>query len=288
MVDSRVRRSHPEPSKVEAWLVGPWRRGEFRCVRPEAAPGEQWFELDRIEAAEDAIAAGQLPQPLVLLLAAPRPDWTTPAMLENLLARAPLTRTVVVAGSWCEGELRTGRASAGVHRVYWHQFPAWWRRSRSRIEQGLPPLWSYPPGMPVSESLYPPTETRSVLVSAPDYAVFQTLRDTLAPQGLSCEWQQSPTNRRPDSDHSPYTATAETYAAGIVDGGQLDARDSQRLKHARQILGAAAPVTLLLDYPRAEHLARSAEAGATTVLGKPYGLDDLIDSLQVTTPPRAK
>ncbi len=279
VVRSPTQHAPRESPPLEVWAIGAWNHGEFRQVLPVAVHGEQWLLLEGLDAAEAAVAAGRLHPPTVMLLATPRPSGDTASRLENLLAASPLTRAVVVAGSWCEGELRTGRPPAGVQRVYWHQFPAWWRRCRGRIDQGLPPLWSYPPGMPVDKPANHPTQTKSVLVSTPDRAVFLTLRDTVQPGGFHCEWLQP---------HLVQVSAQTTpHAAGIVDGGQLDRFDARRLAEVRRTVDPTGPVTLLVDFPRAEHLPQARAGGATTVLGKPYLIGDLLESLQITTPPPA-
>lgn len=51
----------------------------------------------------------------------PRPESLERATIERWQQWLPLARLVVVLGSWCEGETRTGRPWPGVSRIYWHQ-----------------------------------------------------------------------------------------------------------------------------------------------------------------------
>jgi CheY-like chemotaxis protein len=62
----------------------------------------------------------------------------------RLQRRAPLARFIALLGSWCEGEMRTGRPIAGVTRVLWHQWPARFERLLPWIRSGQSNAWSLP------------------------------------------------------------------------------------------------------------------------------------------------
>ena len=47
-------------------------------------------------------------------------------------------------GSWCEGEVRTGRPWPAVPRLYWHQFPAPCRRELAGLRGGAASTWGLP------------------------------------------------------------------------------------------------------------------------------------------------
>ena len=60
--------------------------------------------------------------PEVIVLLQTRPGSIRQFDVERLHCLAPLARLMVVAGPWCEGELRSGRPIQGVTRILWHQW----------------------------------------------------------------------------------------------------------------------------------------------------------------------
>lgn len=275
--------------------VGPWEHAEFAALRAELDPQRQWTTVATLgdvtaaladDAAENAAATipfAPLPPELVLLAQA-RPGVDDPSQLERLRAVAPLTRVVVVAGSWCEGELRTGRPAAGVVRLYWYEFAHWWRAAVAEWDANETPAWSEPlddvrAGQETTvvalreRDDVVPTEGGVLVVDAVDFAVFETLTAVLAPFGWSCEWQPR---------HRPELAVVTTMVAAIWDGGQLsDGELAALCEFAARVhsANAAAPVIVLLDFPRVEHLQAVRDAGAAVVLGKPYQVARLVNEL---------
>jgi len=231
---------------------------------------------------KDAVTllADQDTPPELVLLAQPRPGCDEPSDVERLRRVAPLTRVIVVAGSWCEGELRTGRPLTGVVRLYWYELPAWWRNALAQVANGQSPPWSealdeiragkrcrMPSAAPCSGCL---------AVDATDFAVFETLAAGLAPFGWNCLWHPR---------HRPQLA-AKTQAAdmpitaGLWDGGQLSAAELQSLRQfAHQMACRRARTIALLDFPRVEHVAQAQSAGAAVLMGKPYQVALLHDEL---------
>ena len=275
--------------------VGPWEHAEFAELRAKLDPQRQWTtvatlaELVAVLADDDAEnAAATIPSvplpPELVLLAQARPGVDDPSQLERLRAIAPLTRVVIVAGSWCEGELRTGRPAAGVVRLYWYEFAPWWRAAVAEWEANETPAWSEPLDdvragqettlvAPRERDNVVPAEVGVLVVDAVDFAVFETLATVLVPFGWSCEWQPR---------HRPELAALTTMVAAIWDGGQLSGGELAALREfaARvHTSHAAAPVIVLLDFPRVEHLQAARDAGAAAVLGKPYQVARLVNEL---------
>lgn len=269
-------RSEPAASAPVVWFVGQWQWGEFIDLRQvcasltSASHVEAFATLD-----ETTAAAGRATPPEVLLLAQPRPGCVDQAAVDQLQAAAPLTRIVVVAGSWCEGERRTGRPLAGAVRLYWHEVPTWLRRNLALRNGGRTPEWSRP-GDPseaavASLDLFPPAEAAlaALAVDAIDFATFQTLADALRAIGFNCVW--TPRGR----------GVVAGVRAAIWDGGQLDPSECAALAALRARLDgpAAVPIVALLDYPRAEHIEQARALGAAAVLGKPYSVASMVSEL---------
>jgi hypothetical protein len=209
--------------------------------------------------------------PEVILLAEPRPGVHRQAMVDALTEMAPLTRVVVVAGAWCEGELRSGKPLTGVIRLYCHQFSKWWRSALAARAAGTAPHWAAPIGAPqpiVRNAVSSRLDSQCIAIETKDFAAFEALASTLRPTGATCQWQShEATDTRPP-------------ALGIWDGGQLDADELQRLAiFCDQFPQSPAPVLVLLDYPRAEHAEKIHPIGASALVGKPYSVDALISAL---------
>lgn len=292
--------------------VGPWHAREFDVIRRELDGDDQWPAASSLAVAIERLAADHDP-PEVILLAQPRTGIDDQRAVDRLLAVAPLTRIVAIAGSWCEGELRTGRPLAGALRLYWHEFTPWWRAALQRRAAGQAPHWSAPleaprfgdllndlahPGEdPLQRSGSPalPQSPTTVAIDAPDYATYESIADALKPHGWHSEWR--PRHRPQLHSHAP-------FHAAIWDGAQLNPAELVSLRHLAADLpvsrdpksaqGSAPPTNApstnappprrpsliaLLDYPRPEHIRLAHIAGATAILGKPYSINALTRAL---------
>jgi hypothetical protein len=191
-----------------------------------------------------------------------RPLSVNVQVLQYLRQAAPLAAVVVVAGSWCEGEPRTGHAWPGVHRHYWYEFPTWWRRQMRLRFAGNCPDWARPPELVTARTAKP---TRSpcdaVVLRTAHTATAETLADRLTLAGYSTVLQMAGKRSQPVGG----------AAAGIWDGNQLDNIEAQDLSRFCMQLGVdGAPVIALLDFPRRDAVDRAIELGAAAVLGKPW------------------
>jgi hypothetical protein len=226
--------------------------------------------------------------PELVLLAQPRPGCDEQAEIEVLREVAPLTRVVVLAGSWCEGELRTGRPLLGVIRLYWYEFPAWWRACLACLARRESPPWTEPlddvragqasrqvPAMARAAGK-PDINGALVAIDATDFAVFQSLAASLVAEGWQCAWH--PRHRPSLID------TADSLAAGLWDGSQLHAAEAESLgAFCARLKQYEAPVVALLDFPRVDHIEMASTNGAAAVLGKPYSVAHLNAELKRLT-----
>jgi hypothetical protein len=265
------------------WVVGPWTRGEFSSVRDRLDPGHAWVDVSTLAGATARIDGGELP-PEVLLLAQPRPGVNAQEHLDRLYATAPLVRVAVVAGTWCEGEMRTGRPLQGSLRLYWHELPAWWEGAQRDRSAGRAPPWSLPvePWAAAAWRDHPGAgmdaqAARAVVaIDARDFATFETLSAALAGLGWRCIW--TPRGRKlADAGRASDAASA---TAGIWDGGQLDPAECNALQRFCKQFGVQpAPVIAMVDFPRLEHLELVRTAGASAIMGKPYAITALAAEL---------
>ena len=286
------------PATPSLIAVGPWGLCEFDAVRRELDPQNEWPIVATLAEAVPKLAAEGSP-PELILLAQPRPGVDDAGLLEELRRAAPLTRVIVVAGAWCEGELRTGRPLPGVVRLYWYEFAPWWRAALQEIACGGAPAWSTPLNDPRAGQAsahfslsVERTDGGAIAVDAIDFSVFESLAGALAPWGWTCVWSPR---------HRPELIASESKGprpvAGIWDGGQLSDNElaslatfASRLKFANGAASGAevrpAPVIALLDFPRVEHLTDVKRVGGAAILAKPYQVAHLAMELERLAPQR--
>jgi hypothetical protein len=273
---ARSTRTRWDPSALPpvVWFVGPWESAEFAGARPAIIDAKS-CDFASPDTARAALAAGAPPE--VVLLAQPRPGFWPQSEVDALLAAAPLARIVVVVGTWCEGEPRTGRPLVGALRLYWHELPAWWRQSLACRARGFAPHWSQPGGPRTRESSgvgvasHDLLAGQTIVVDAVDFAVFEALAAALHPYGAASVW--APRGR----------GELEGAAAGIFDGSQLNSAEVADLRRfCARFDRRLAPVIVLVDFPRAEHFDVLREAGARALRGKPYSVAALAVELART------
>ncbi len=265
---SEPGRPRPRRPQPEAIIIGPWHTPEFAAALAKLEEGQSLERLADIEAACELLASAEV-APELILLAQPLPGAVRQQEVDRLQQLAPLARIVVVSGTWCEGELRTGNPPAGVLRLYWYELAPWWQAAQRRLSVGRCPAWSAPLDHPqagrfaVDETIDQLTAPSTVAIKAEDFAVFECLAAGLYASGASAVWARS--------ENPPQAA------AGIWDGGQLSDRELHRLsRFCQQVDG---PVVALLDFPRVEHFAAARAAGAAAVFAKPYVMEEVLAAL---------
>jgi hypothetical protein len=183
--------------------------------------------------------------------------------LESLRRVSPLAGIVVLAGSWCEGEPRTGHPWPGVHRLYWYEFPGWWRRQLILRAAGYCPDWCRPEQQRNSILAAPrnnaPQPLGFILLNA-DPSTSDALAGILHRAGYASVRATGAISR-----------STRGATAAIWDGGQLCKDEEKELSRLCTTLAAdRTPVVALLDFPRRDRVERAMEIGASAVVGKPW------------------
>ena len=207
-------------------------------------------------------------QPEVIVIAQSRPDVIGRRDVERIRQRVPLAGLVGLMGTWCEGETRTGRPWHGVTRLYWYEFPAWWRRQRLLRAAGRCPDWARPSdslSVGASESL--PRLHGVVELCVPRRETANAMADVLQSAGYATVWHRA-------GEGGP---VVRGVVAGIWDGGQLEDREADDLKaFCRRLQRQRARAIALLDFPRRDRADRALELGAAAVMGKPWLNENLL------------
>ncbi|MEO1498702.1 MAG: hypothetical protein AAFV43_16275 [Planctomycetota bacterium] len=147
-------------------------------------------------------------------------------------------RFLHLLGPWCEGEGRTGTPIVGYERVFWDEFAG--------------TRWSNPQPQPSSAGA---ERVEIGVVSRSDETV-QAISSALADCGARVTAY--------DAD------SAVCPSAVIVEATQLGGREADQLARLRRRVVPGTPITLLIDFPRAETVEAAFDIGANWVLRKPY------------------
>jgi len=265
-----VAQHEPDPEAgLCVLLVGDAGRAEFEgCVELLESTAALLRAPDTVAAAKLLAEQGVEPDLLVLLQAFP--GQVRAADLERLRRLTPLTPIVMLLGTWCEGEMRSGRPLRGTVRVYWHQWHAGYARRLARLRAGRTCGWSLPPTAASEErvlcdagwSLVP--ESRLVGVFASRFESAGWLTAACRAAGCPSVWIQ------------PWRPVwTEGLRLVLFDGSDFRGAELEQLSElARR--GPEVPVIALADLPRIEDHERILRAGAAAVLSKPLDPEDLL------------
>jgi hypothetical protein len=148
----------------------------------------------------------------------------------------------------------------------------------ARRDAGLAPHWSRTDAAKAQEPCHAEVRRgvrtqanisgQCIAIDALYFAVYETLAAALHPYGATCIWTPRGRGKPEHSD------------AGIFDGSQLEPAEVAELRRCCDRFDRRpAPVIVLLDFPRAEHFSTLRDAGAFTILGKPYSIAALAAEL---------
>ncbi len=256
------------PTRPSVLLVGDREHGDF-CEALDWL--NQHCDVQSVVAIDDAgTLLSQMAAPHVVLFAQSRPGQFAQADVETLHARSPLSRLVVLLGSWCEGEMRTGKPWAGVVRIYWHQWAARIVPELTPGHDGIGGVWQLPRTASGTEQLAHTAEgfwrqgQGLVVIHTRLSCDYQALSDACLAGGYSSTW-----------DH-PYRPS---FAGGTVavlcnliggDPGEVACVAGLARRYT------PAPVIALLDFLRSDDRHRMLDAGAAAALAKPFLVGDLL------------
>jgi len=235
-------------------------------------------------ALERDIAPGAATGYELIVLAQSRPGEITAAECDRLRRCYPLAAVVSLAGSWCEGEMRSGKPPATACRIYWHQAANRLRQDIARRAAGRTPTWS----LPVTS-----TEDERVLArsTAPQPPQHHTIGDDVAAERAS----QRGTIALFGHERTSIEFLVDTCRAGgfetfwIGPGRTIEPGRVLAAIWDVTILGDTAPdelaeitsivpaerVIALLGFPRWHDVQRAGQLGLGAVVSKPFVLDDL-------------
>lgn len=249
-------------------LVGDIGRAEFAPCAETLENAGLVLGVRDLPAAAELLAPREVAPDLLVLLQA-FPGQFDPGQLERLRRLAPLAPIVVVLGTWCEGEMRSGEPLPGTIRVYWHQWPAAAPRQLARLRAGQSCAWALPPTAAPEERLLadagcgPGPERCLVALCTPRFACADWLAAVCRAAGCPSLWIRP---SRP--------VWVEGVGMVLFDGTDLTGPELERLSGLSRRLPEV-PMIALVDFPRIDDQERILRAGAAAVLSKPVDAEDL-------------
>jgi hypothetical protein len=195
--------------------------------------------------------------------------------VDRLRTAAPLARLIVLLGSWCEGEPRSGRPLPGVVRVYWHEasarfrreLPCWFSRDSA---WSLPITATDEERMLVTSTASLPRGSGLVAIWTRRREMADLLADACRCAGYSTAWL-----------HPRFPSRMQGASAAIFDGDSLDPVTVAELRRFTSHVSPA-PVLVLLGAPRIQDVRLVRSLGGT-VLAKPFRINELLSALEAAT-----
>ena len=208
----------------------------------------------------------------LVVLACSRRNQFAVSEIEQLMNRFVNVPVVALSGSWCEGEMRSGKPIPGLLRVYWHQWQGSFDRFQAELaEQGVS-SWNLPKIASAADRILfaRPTVTAGELenasllgkigVSAMTQEKFQMLADGLG------------VNRPPPT----WLETLDTHEFASVEFSAICIECNSITDFLRQRIAAirlahpCTPLILIMNFPRQQDILSAARLGIRQVVSKPF------------------
>jgi len=262
----------PDPARrgepPRALLIGDFTLPEFQPVAEQLTSMAETEVVADCDAAHNWLRKGGTP-PELMVVAHLWPGQHPHQALVQLQKLAPLTRILALAGSWCEGEPRTGTPWPGMIRTYWHNWLAHWKRDFKRFSNAQLPSWGLPMTTTEDERILfvlqdtePSQKLIAVRSGCPDLA--DMLCSACRGWGYGTVWLDP---RHPPRIEGPAAILWEGNSAGLHD------------LHTVREFYPQTPILALIDFPRWEDTQQVALLGSAAVLSKPLNLQDLFSRL---------
>ena len=207
--------------------------------------------------------------PAVVLLGQSRRGQFAASDVVRLLRAAHLAQVVVLLGSWCEGEARSGTPIPGVHRVYWHAARQVIPRELAMLAAGRASGWSWPATAIPSASVVRMSNRRALAVVVSGSAVMAA--------GVSVALREVGWKTVVMLADRPNIVLG---ADAIIWDVPADAKRANAEWGTLQDGFAGLPVVAMCGFPRPEDAGRLRSMGVDAVVGKPFQVADLVAAVQ--------
>lgn len=210
--------------------------------------------------------------PRAIVFCAARPGSISQRQVDALSRAFPLARLVALVGTWCEGEMRSGRPWPGVVRIYWHQWQSRLPEIMNELEGAkslrLPRTATDVDALLSSHGrARPGTIASAVGIFTARRSDFESLAGALHPAAGHCRWLLPGEVAPPEPLDLLLADAASDLLAAVTD-----------LHHVRSELGPV-PALVLCHFPRPEEIRDLPQAPRIAFLAKPYLVRDLLRSM---------
>jgi len=200
------------------------------------------------------------------------------SVLNRVRHNYPITPVILVLGSWCEGELRTGWPLTISHRIYWHDWTTQGENELFALSEGKFSLFALPPTCREEDILQEQAKHKAApsplidqqcwiftcrSLSRPDFEMGRMLQARMQFFGFTTsviDW-----NNDPDWEKPPAVLL---WNPGLIDEGSLT-KIVEVLKELREKLPQTA-ILLQTNSPRIDEIRTLCENGADQVV--PVGI----------------
>lgn len=301
--------SHAEMPSIQILIIGDFQQAEFRGAATALDGCGTVETAANVDEAEAALSAGKI-SPEAIVVAQSFPGQFSHEAIDRLRRTAPLARILGLMGSWCEGEMRTGRPWPANSRLYWHQWPARCRRQFQRMGEGNRCSFSLPATATEEERLLADLSSNDALEDCRRRLPSPILCDSI-PQSASgdascisnesrtpcnglavvrCQsfnaWEMTAEACRHRGMASVWrrdeNASIENATVAIFDCDDFNEHELEQLRRLAASVRPA-PVIALASFPRIDEQRRALTAGAAAVVSKPFVWDDLFAEVERTT-----
>ena len=208
--------------------------------------------------------------PAVAFLGQSRRGQFAQSDVDRLLRAAPLARVVVLLGSWCEGETRSGVPVPGVHRLYWHEARQAVPRELAALEAGRVSGWSWPAMAAPFAAPIPTKRGRGlVVVFSGSVVMAQAVCLALREAGWNTAIAQP-------SGAAQMILGAEAIVWDVA----ADSEGADAEWETLQTRFAGLPMVAICGFPRPEDVAHLRSMGVDVVVGKPFQVADLVAAVE--------
>ncbi len=271
---------HRESEKPIAYFVGDPSFAEFRDAFEAMRSAADVRVFETAQAAACAVEEGVSP-PVAIVMAQDRPDRRSHDGLRRWTQAAPISRVILLLGSWCDGELRTGRPWPGATRIHWTQFDE--AVANGILQTNLKPhaVWNLPVTVSEEERILLRSDSDNsrrlnavaprrgaIVVCGKNRATTRWLADACRTAGYTTA------ERKPQDSSRFIGAKAILFDCNAIDDDAL----AQIGRCIRTV--PEAPLFVLANFPRIEDVEAAKRRGATAVIPKPLGADDLIAQIE--------
>ncbi len=256
-------------------VTGDYRHPDFADLILKASFPVRLFPLEALLQHKQSVAGCRL-----MIIAQSRRGQFPNVDVEELIERNPGTPVVGLCGTWCEGELRSGRPLDGMVRVYWHQWLGRVECFLERMQREGITAWHLPRICSAADRVIADIPVRgsfevgfTVGISSIRRSEYLMLEDTCRQFAINSVWVEH---------FSRADDTSARLNALLVVSNSWDQYVQRRVKILQKSFPMV-PMAATLNFPRPRDVMAARRIGVNQLLSRPFQLRDFFFTLQRLT-----